>query len=97
LVANLDKAKSVGVDNRFTLNYSDITMRGRNTTMIGIRVKDEIADTFKALAKKNGCAVSDIIRPLLLDYCYKLFQDGILDKNGKLKKEEDGKRSGRTE
>ncbi len=61
-------------------------MKGRNTQVIQIRVLDGIADTFKALAKINGCAVSDIIRPLLLEYRYKLFQDGITDKNGKLKK-----------
>ena len=70
-------------------------MKGRNTQVIQVRVRDEIADTFKALAKMKGCAVSDIIRPLLLDYRYKLFEDGILDKDGKLRKVEDGKRDDR--
>jgi hypothetical protein len=59
-------------------------MKGRNTTVIQIRVRDEVADTFKALAKLRGCSVTDIVRPLLLDYRYKLFQDGLMDKDGKL-------------
>lgn len=72
-------------------------MRGRNTTVIQVRVRDEVVDTFKALAKMKGCAVSDIIRQLLLDYRYKLFQDGVLDKDGKIMKVEDGKRRTRKE
>jgi hypothetical protein len=46
--------------------------KGRNTTVIQIRVRDEVAATVKGLAEKRGCTVSDIVRPLLLDYRYKL-------------------------
>ena len=35
-------------------------------------------------SKMKGCNVSDIVRPLLLDYKYKLFNDGLVDKDGKL-------------
>ena len=59
-------------------------MKGRNTTVIQIRVRDEVADTFKALAKVEGCTVSDIVRPILLNYRNKMFEDGLIDKNGKV-------------
>ena len=59
-------------------------MKGRNTTVIQVRARDEVADTYKALAKVRGCTVSDIVRPLLLDYRQKLYQEGTTDDNGKV-------------
>lgn len=69
-------------------------MKGRNTTVIQVRVRDEVADTFKTLAKIKGCTVSDIIRPLILDYRYKIFQDGLLDKDGKIVEKQGGLANG---
>jgi len=36
--------------------------RGRNTSVLHIRVDDKIAETYKDVAKAGGCSVSDLLR-----------------------------------
>lgn len=40
--------------------------KGRNTTVIGLRVPDEVYFTIKAYANKRGLSISDWIKPIVL-------------------------------
>ena len=42
--------------------------KGRNTTVVGIRLPDEVINNLKALARKNRVTMTELLKPVILDF-----------------------------
>ena len=42
--------------------------KGRNTTVVGIRLPDETVNRLKALARKNKLTMTELLKPVIEDY-----------------------------
>lgn len=42
--------------------------KGRNTTVVGIRLPDETVNRLKAVARKNRLTMTELLRPVIEDY-----------------------------
>ena len=60
--------------------------KGRNTTVVGIRLPDEVVNRLKSLARKDRQTMTELLKPVITDFTLNRNSDGTIQNSPETKR-----------